>query len=49
MDDLSRVNVLEASEQLIKEELVVFFSERLVALDDLREVGIHHLGNNIAA
>jgi hypothetical protein len=41
------MNVLEPSKQLIKEEFVVFFSERLIALDDLGQICIHHLGNNI--
>jgi hypothetical protein len=41
------VNVLKSSKQLIKEEFIVFFSKRLIALDDLCEISIHHFGNNI--
>ena len=48
MNDLRGVYILEASEQLIEEELVVFFGEGLVALDDGGKVGVHHLGNYIS-
>lgn len=47
MDDLCGVDVFEASEELVEEELVVLLSERLVALDDLREVGVHHFRDHI--
>lgn len=48
MDDLCGVDVFESSEQLVEEELVVLLGEGLVALDDLREVGVHHLRDHIA-
>ena len=41
------MNVFEASKQLIEEKLVVFFSERLFAFDDLSQICIHHLGYHI--
>lgn len=48
MHDLCGVDVFESSEELVEEELVVLLGERLVALDDLREVGVHHLRDHIA-
>ena len=41
------MNIFEASKQLIEEEFIVFFCERLFALDDLSQVCIHHLGYHI--
>ena len=43
MDDLCGVYVFESSEELIEEEFVVLFSERLITFDDLGKVSIHHL------
>lgn len=48
MNDLGGVDVFEASQELVEEELIVFFSEGLVALDDLSEVCIHHFGDDVA-
>jgi hypothetical protein len=49
MNNLRGVNILEAPEQLIEEELVVFLSQRLITLDNRRKICIHHLGNDISA
>ena len=48
MDDLSRVDIFKSSEKLIKEKFIVLFSERLLAFDDLSEIGVHHFGDNIS-
>lgn len=48
MDDLGGMDILESAEELVEEELVVLFGERLIALDDLGEISVHHFGNNIA-
>lgn len=42
MNDLGRVNVFQASEQLIQEKFVVFFSQRLITFDNLSQIGVHH-------
>lgn len=47
MDNLCGVDVLESSQQLVEEKLVVFLSEGLLALDDLCKVSIHHFGNDV--
>lgn len=49
MNNLRGVNILEAPQQLIEEELVVFLSKRLITLDNRSEIGVHHLGNDISA
>jgi hypothetical protein len=41
------MDVFEASEQLVEEELVVFLREGLLTLDDLSEICIHHLRDNV--
>ena len=43
MNDLRRMNILQPSEQLIQEEFVVFFGQRLIAFDNLRQIRVHHL------
>ena len=42
MNNLRGVNILEPSQQLIEEELVVLFSKGLIAFDDGSEVSVHH-------
>ena len=49
MDYLGRVDVFEASEELVEEKFVVFLCQRLVTLDNLSEVSVHHFRNDIAA
>ena len=47
MDDFGRMNVFESSEKLVEKEFIVLFCERLFALDDGSEVGIHHLRDHV--
>ena len=42
MNNLSRMNVFKPPKQLIKEKLVMFFSEWLITLDDLGQISVHH-------
>lgn len=44
---LCGVDVLEASEELIEEKLIVFFGERLIAFDDGGKICIHHFRDNV--
>ena len=48
MDDLGRVDVLESSQELVEEKLVVLFGERLLTFDDLGEVSVHHFRNDVS-
>jgi len=47
VDNLGGVDVFESSEELVEEKLIVLLCERLIALYNLSEVGVHHLGNHI--
>lgn len=47
MVDARGVNVLEASQNLVEEELNVVVGEGLIRLNDLRQVGLHQLRNYI--
>ena len=47
MVNARRVNILETAQDLIKEELDVIVRQRLVRLDDLREVRLHELGHHV--
>jgi hypothetical protein len=47
MKDATRVHVLQASEDLIKEELDVLVTENLVRLNDLRQVCFHQISHHV--
>ena len=47
MDNLSRMNILQSSDQLIQKEFIMLFSQGLVTLDDGCQIGVHHLRNHI--
>ena len=47
MDDVGRVHVLEASQDLVDEELDVVVAEVLRTLDDRGEVGVHQVGHHV--
>jgi hypothetical protein len=49
MQNSCGVDVAEASEDLIEEELHVLVAERLRREDDLVQVRVHELGDNVAA
>jgi hypothetical protein len=47
MVDASGVNVLEASEYLVKEKLNVVVRKGLIRLDDLGQIGLHEFGHHV--
>lgn len=47
MEDATGVHVLEASEDLIKEELNVLVAENLVRFNDLRQVCFHQVSHHV--
>lgn len=47
MQDATRVNVLEASKNLVEEELNVLIAQHLVRLDDLGQVSFHEIGYHV--
>ena len=47
MEDATGVDVLQASQNLVDEELDVFVRERLVGLNDLSQVRFHELRDHI--
>ncbi len=47
VDDVCRVDVLEAAEDLVDEVLNVFVSEGVVAVDDLVQVRVHVVQDNV--
>lgn len=49
MQNSCGVDVAEASEDLIEEELHVLVAKRLRREDDLVQVRVHELGDNVAA
>ena len=48
MNNLSGVDIFKSSQELIKEEFIVLFSERLLTFDDLSEIRVHHFRDNIS-
>lgn len=47
MEDVGRVHVLEATQDLVDKVLAVIISEGLWRGDDLVKVGVHQFGDNI--
>ena len=47
VQDATGVQVLEAAQDLVNEELDVLVREGLVGLDDLTQVRLHQFGNNV--
>lgn len=47
MENIGGVDVLQAAEELVEEELVVLGREVIVGLDDLVEVGLHELEDDV--
>lgn len=47
MKNTSRVNVLQSSQDLVKEELNVIIRQRLVGFNDLGEVRFHKLRDHV--
>lgn len=46
MEDTRRVNVLQPTEHLVQEELMVLRCQVIVGLDHLVQIGLHQLENN---
>jgi hypothetical protein len=47
MNNLSRMDVLQTSEQLVQKEFIMFFSERLITFYYLCKISVHHLRNYV--
>ena len=47
MQNTTRVDVLEPTQDLVEEELDVFIAESLVRFDDLSQICLHKVRDNI--
>ena len=47
MQNSTRMDIFESSQNLVKEELDVFIAENLIRLDNLSKISLHKIGHNV--